>query len=193
MSQDYLDEDKPIKGQQFACLSMLTPNSFPESQREQYANQSILGLKVRGVYATIEEARTRAQQIQKLDKYHNVFVGEVGKWLPFDSDISKMSESDPVYREQELNKYMKAYKDALSSESQEEKKRKEEMLKGMSVVQKDKVEEVEEEKSVPMPENGVLKEEKPDLGKELDNSKEKLASIEDKLAQMKELAEKLNK
>jgi hypothetical protein len=129
-----LDEDKPfkqmVKKQNFCVMSMLTPNSFPENKREQYRDQKILGIKVRGVFETYEDARTRADQLQKMDKHHNIFVGEIGKWLPFDVDISTMeTEDDPVYREQALNQYMKAYKDCLKEEEVEEKERKEQTLK----------------------------------------------------------------
>ena len=62
-------------------------------------------------------------------------MGEVGKWLPFDVDISQAeTEDDPVYREKSLNTYMKAYKDSLKEEEVEEKQRKEEALKGAKVV-----------------------------------------------------------
>lgn len=132
--EDYLDEDKPfkqmVKKQNFCVISMLTPNSFPENKRDQYKDQKILGLKVRGVFETYEEAKARAEQLQKVDKYNNIFVGEVGKWLPFNVDIANMeTEDDPVYREQALNQYMKAYKDCLKEEEVEEKERKEQTLK----------------------------------------------------------------
>lgn len=132
--EDYLDEDKPfkqmVKKQNFCVVSMLTPNSFPENKRDQYKDQKILGLKVRGVFETYEEAKARAEQLQKVDKYNNIFVGEVGKWLPFNVDIANMeTEDDPVYREQALNQYMKAYKDCLKEEDIEEKERKEQTLK----------------------------------------------------------------
>ncbi len=132
--EDYLDEDKPlkqlVKKQNFCVLSMLTPNSFPENKRDEFKDQKILGIKVRGVFETYEEAKQRADQLQKVDKHHNIFVGEVGKWLPFNVDISNMeTEDDPVYREQALNQYMKAYKDCLKEEEVEEKERKEQSLK----------------------------------------------------------------
>ncbi len=138
-NEDYLDEDKPfrqlVKKQNFVVLSMLTPNSFPEDKREQYKDQKILGVKVRGVFETYEQAKARSEQLQKLDKFHNIFVGEVGKWLPFNVDISTMqTEDDPVYREKSLNTYMKAYKDSLKEEEVTEKERKEEQLKGAKVV-----------------------------------------------------------
>lgn len=133
--EDYLDEDKPfkelVKRQNFCVISMLTPNSFPESKRAQYGDQKILGIKVRGVFETYEGAKARCDTLQKIDKYHNIFVGEIGKWLPFNVDIATMeTEEDPVYREQALNQYMKAYKDSLKEEEVEEQERKEQTLKG---------------------------------------------------------------
>lgn len=137
--EDYLDEDKPfrqlVKKQNFTVISMLTPNCFPEDKREQYKDQKILGVKIRGVFETYEDAKAHSEKLQQLDKFHNIFVGEVGKWLPFDVDISNMqTEEDPVYREKSLNQYMKAYKDTLKEEEVTEKQRKEEQLKGANVV-----------------------------------------------------------
>ena len=132
--EDYLDEDKPfkllVKKQNYCILSMLTPNAFPEQKRAEYSDQKILGIKVRGVFETYEDAKFYADKLQKQDKFHNIFVGEVGKWLPFNVDISTMQTDDsPVYREQALNQYMKAYKDCLKEEEIEEKERKEQTLK----------------------------------------------------------------
>lgn len=137
--EDYLDEDKPfrqlVKKQNFCVISMLTPNCFPENKREEYKDQKILGIKIRGVFETYDDAKAHSEKLQKLDKFHNIFVGEVGKWLPFDVDISNMqTEDDPVYREKSLNQYMKSYKDCLKEEEITEKERKDEQLKGANVV-----------------------------------------------------------
>lgn len=136
--EDFLDEDKPlrhaVKKQNWCVISMLTPNCFPENKREQYKDQKILGLKFRGVYEEYEQASARAEQLQKIDKFHNVFVGEIGKWLPFDVDVSNMGSEDQVYREKSLNKYMKSYKEALHDEETTEKQRKSELLQGANVV-----------------------------------------------------------
>ena len=134
LQEDYLDEDKVIKGQHYVCMSFLSPLSFPEDKREQYKNQKILGLKVRGVYKTYEEADERAKYLQKVDKYHHVFVGEVGKWLPFNVDTSENNVDNQVYREKELNQYMKAFKDSLNDEEKSEAERKEDLLKGANIV-----------------------------------------------------------
>ena len=47
-------------------MSFLTPLSFPEDKREQYKTQKILGLKIRGVYKSYEEADERAKYLQKI-------------------------------------------------------------------------------------------------------------------------------
>ncbi len=98
---DYLDEDDVISSQRFMCISFLSPEGI--------MNCKIRGLKVRGCYSTYDEAKARADQLQKLDKDFHVFVGEVGKWLPWDPDPE--SVTDQVYNEQKLNDLMKAYKD----------------------------------------------------------------------------------
>ena len=134
LEEDHLEEDKPLKGQSFACLSFLTHLSFPEEKRSQYKDQKMVGVKVRGVYKSFEEADARAKQLQKIDKRHHVFVGEVGKWLPFDADTSNMEPEQQVYREQQLNQYMKTYYDTLKEDDELEAVRKEEMLKGANVV-----------------------------------------------------------
>ena len=139
LQEDYLDEDKsfkkPVKHQRFCVLSMLTPNSFPENKRESFKDQKILGVKFRGVFETYEDAKERASALQLQDKYHNIFVGEVGKWLPFDVDISGLdTQDDPVYREKSLNTYMKAYRECLEDETQEQKDRKDSKLDGANVV-----------------------------------------------------------
>ena len=70
---------------------------------------SIRGLKVRGVYGTHGEAVAGAKKLQRNDPIHNIFVGEVGKWLPWDPKPSQVQEQE--YAEDQLNQLMKRYKD----------------------------------------------------------------------------------
>lgn len=70
---------------------------------------SIRGVKVRGVAANTKEAEVRAKKLQGKDKYHNIFVGEVGKWLAWDPSPSQMSNVE--YAEDGLNTLMKKYKE----------------------------------------------------------------------------------
>lgn len=65
---------------------------------------STRGLKVRGVYPTIEEAELRCKMLRELDPNHDVFVGPVGLWMPWDPEAYKTGRVE--YIEDELNQLM---------------------------------------------------------------------------------------
>lgn len=69
---------------------------------------SVRGLKVRGVYGTSQEAEARSKKLQKSDNLHNIFVGQVGKWLAWDPEPSQIENQE--YAEDQLNDLMKSYK-----------------------------------------------------------------------------------
>jgi len=148
---DYLENDTPIPGQNYACLSFLSPEKVlkqkglfemykffqslhPETvtetfdniqeQFEQFKDQhqtklnkdfsskngfhtSIRGLKIRGVYDTLDEAQFRAKRLQNKDPNFNVFVGQVGFWLPWDPN--PMDVTNQEYSNDQLNTLMKEY------------------------------------------------------------------------------------
>jgi len=70
---------------------------------------TVRGLKIRGAYSTKEEADMRAKKLQKADPDHNIYVGQVGKWLPWDPKPSEVGEQE--YAEEQLNTLMKKYKE----------------------------------------------------------------------------------
>ena len=67
------------------------------------------GLKVRGSYSTKEEAEARAKKLQTLDSNFNVFVGEVGKWLPWDPCADGVQSE--VFQNTQLNDMMEKYEE----------------------------------------------------------------------------------
>lgn len=117
---DYLDEDPPLRGQNWVCVSFLSP--------EGVKNCKIRGLKVRGTYATREEADRRAKELGQTDKDFDIFVGEVGKWLPWNPDPDEAE--DEVFRDDQdqLNNLMKAKKENMAKAQQVQEERKREML-----------------------------------------------------------------
>ena len=155
---DFLENDMPIPGQNYVCLSFISPesciqdkqlfmmynflldkkgltSSFDEfkSEYEEYLSKdqeklnkqfhenndfttSVRGLKVRGVYDNVVEAKYRAKQLQRTDPLFNVFVGQVGFWLPWDPAPEKISEQE--YLNDQLNNLMKSYKDNQNQKDQ---------------------------------------------------------------------------
>jgi hypothetical protein len=108
---DYLDNDEPINGQKYVCLSILTNRSIKDVSSGEVikSDNNAKGIKIRGVYNTMEEAKKRCEQIRQFDKVFNVFVGEVGSWLPWDDDPESAEEA--VYAEEKLNQLMKSFKE----------------------------------------------------------------------------------
>jgi len=65
---------------------------------------STRGLKIRGVYPSIEEAELRCKMLREIDPNHDVFVGPVGLWMPWDPEAYKTGRVE--YMEEELNQLM---------------------------------------------------------------------------------------
>jgi hypothetical protein len=77
---------------------------------------SIRGLKVRGVFGNVKEAEIKAKKLQNKDKYHNIFMAEVGKWTPWDPNPHEIKEQE--YNNDQLNTLMKKYRENEDSREQ---------------------------------------------------------------------------
>lgn len=175
---DYLDEDKSIKGQNYALLSFISPEdvlvnkeayfftqflenfgkdmkTLLEGIKSKYTDSSDLvdtittnhsyifdpkelndqynffksskytelentyhrdnnfittmrGIKVRGVFDTIEEARNRSEFLKRLDDKFNIYIAQVGCWCPWSPNPDALENQE--YSETQLNTLMKQYK-----------------------------------------------------------------------------------
>jgi hypothetical protein len=65
---------------------------------------STRGLKIRGTYSSMEEAELRCKMLREIDPNHDVFVGPVGLWMPWDPEAYKTGRVE--YMEEELNQLM---------------------------------------------------------------------------------------
>jgi len=156
-TEDFLNVDTPVPGQNYCCMSFISPNNiiakrepfivkkflqsllsdksisdlaqdtdsinakfddFMALNEEKLESEfhesvdfttSVRGVKVRGVYDTLKEAEARASLLQRQDRSHNIFLGQVGYWLPIDADPNSVPKSE--YLESELNELMKSYKE----------------------------------------------------------------------------------
>ena len=180
---DLLEEDKPIAGQKFVCVSFVSPENiikqkqaylfeeflkkwdlnksmekfiqflnfvsykynisfdditndfkdFVKEEKETISNTSIeddyktfldnneaeleknfnrlhnfqtstRGLKIRGSYPTMEEAELRCKMLREIDSNHDIMVGPVGVWMPWEPEAYKTGRVE--YMEEELNQLM---------------------------------------------------------------------------------------
>lgn len=180
---DLLDEDKPISGQKFVCVSFISPDkilkqkemffferflkhfdfnksmlkfqqflnfvsykyninfdnvnedykefikterenliqttieddykNFVDNQEEDLTKEfndlhnfqtNVRGLKIRGSFETQAEAELRCRMLREVDPNHDIFVGPVGMWMPWEPEAYKTGRVE--YLEKELNELM---------------------------------------------------------------------------------------
>lgn len=70
-------------------------------QRAHAFQTSVRGVKVRGVFPTQEEAEMRCKKLREADPSHDIYVGPVGIWVPFEPDAYKTGKVE--FMEEELN------------------------------------------------------------------------------------------
>jgi hypothetical protein len=76
-------------------------NLTQKFQKENEFQTSVRGLKIRGVFPSQEEAEMKCKKIRDLDPNHDILVGPVGIWLPWDPDAYKTGRIE--FMEDELN------------------------------------------------------------------------------------------
>jgi hypothetical protein len=81
-----------------------------EKSLEQEFNQQVgfqtstNGVKVRGVFPSQEEAGMRCKMLREIDPNHDIYVGPVGVWVPWEPEAYRTGKVD--YMEDELNQLM---------------------------------------------------------------------------------------
>ena len=84
--------------------------------KEEFENKvdfqtNIRGVKIRGTYETEKEAKVRAEILRRRFPNDNVFIGQVGYWLPWDPNPLDVQNLE--YQETELNTLMKKYNENM--------------------------------------------------------------------------------
>lgn len=113
---DYLEDDPiSVPGQNFVLISVVSPGSNQKADK--------CGVKVRGVFATRQEADAHAKKLQKLDPHYDIYCADVGKWLLIPPDPNGIEDQE--YAEDYLNNLMKSYREnqALAKQHFEERKK----------------------------------------------------------------------
>tara|TARA_Y100000389_G_scaffold202642_1_gene248538 strand:- start:4591 stop:5376 length:786 start_codon:yes stop_codon:yes gene_type:complete len=209
---DYLEQDEPLRNQNFVCLSFISPeeilkkkeayffeeytkayvkknleyistleNIFPDKKEEirilkdnfdflfneskiqdsfshfvqdqtddlektfhekNDFQTSIRGLKVRGVFDTIQEAQTRSVKLRKLENNKfSIFVAQVGCWCPWSPNPEHIENQE--FAETQLNTLMKKYQENQENKSQYFEERKAAMKEQIAETEKDKKKQIE--------------------------------------------------
>mgnify|MGYP006123776013 FL=1 len=90
-----------VPGQAFACLSIVGPDSPQKNEKQ--------GIKIRGAFATRDEAANHAKRLQKEDSTFDIYVVDLYKWLLIPPDPTKIE--DVHYTNDKLEEIMSGYKE----------------------------------------------------------------------------------
>jgi hypothetical protein len=104
-----------VSGQTYACVSFVSPHSNQKSEQ--------MGMKIRGVFSSIEEAQSHAKKIMNSDNVFDTFVCSMYEWVLVPPDPEKIS--DEHYSDEKLNQIISGYKknQLYAKEHFEERKR----------------------------------------------------------------------
>jgi hypothetical protein len=90
-----------VPGQIFACLSIIGPEAPQRNDK--------FGIKIRGAFATRDEAANHAKRLQKEDPTFDIYVVDMYKWLLIPPDPTKIE--DVHYTNEKLEEIMSGYKE----------------------------------------------------------------------------------
>ena len=111
LEQDYTT----VPGQLFACLSVVGPDCPQKTDK--------FGIKIRGCFATQQEAANHAKRLQKEDATFDIYVVDMYKWLLIPPDREHIE--DTHYADEKLEELMTKYKEnqSMARKMFEERKR----------------------------------------------------------------------
>jgi hypothetical protein len=113
LEQDYLT----VPGQLFACISFVGPDQPQKNEK--------LGMKIRGCFATRDEAAGHAKRLQKEDALVDIYVVDMYKWLLIPPDREQIN--DVHYQNEKLEEIMSKYRENQSAAAAMFEKRKRDM------------------------------------------------------------------
>ena len=111
-----------VPGQVFACLSIIGPEAPQKNDK--------FGIKIRGAFATRDEAANHAKRLQKEDTTFDIYVVDMYKWLLIPPDPLKIE--DVHYTNEKLEEIMVGYKENQSEATRLFNERKRDMMESKS-------------------------------------------------------------
>ena len=120
LEQDYTT----VPGQLYACLSVVGPEAPQKNDK--------FGIKIRGAFATRDEAANHAKRLQKEDPIFDIYVVDMYKWLLIPPDPTKIE--DVHYTNEKLQEIMSGYKENQAQAARLFNERKQSMMEAKDYI-----------------------------------------------------------
>src|SRR6056300_241677 len=114
LEQDYTT----VPGQLYACLSVVGPECPQKNDK--------FGIKIRGAFATRDEAANHAKRLQREDSTFDIYVVDMYKWLLIPPDPTVIE--DVHYQNEKLEEIMTGYRESQQMAARMFEDRKKEMM-----------------------------------------------------------------
>ncbi len=111
-AHDYLFDASKIQAEMEHFMTVNRDRLEREYHEANDFQTSVRGIKVRGTYETLNEAKARAQAIQKFDKKFHIYVAEVGCWCPWNPTAGSIDNQE--YTETQLNTLVKGHSENMA-------------------------------------------------------------------------------
>lgn len=95
--------------------------------RENNFKTSMRGIKIRGTFDTIEEAKNRSEFLKRIDNKFDIYIAQVGCWCPWSPNPNDLQDQE--FAESQLNTLMKQYKSNMNSKDEVFEQRKNDVVK----------------------------------------------------------------
>ena len=118
LEQDYTT----VPGQLYACLSVVGPEAPQKNDK--------FGIKIRGAFASRDEAAAHAKRLQREDSTFDIYVVDMYKWLLIPPDPLKIE--DVHYQNEKLEEIMSGYKANQAEAARLFNERKKDMMEAKS-------------------------------------------------------------
>lgn len=117
----YLSDEKEMNEQYKFFKSVNSTDIESDYHRDNNFQTSVRGIKVRGTFDTVDEAKNRSEFLKKIDNKFDIFIGEVGCWCPWSPNPNDLQNQE--YAETQLNTLMKKYQENMDSKDEVFEKR----------------------------------------------------------------------
>lgn len=118
LEQDYTT----VPGQLYACLSVVGPEAPQKNDK--------FGIKIRGAFASRDEAAAHAKRLQREDSTFDIYVVDMYKWLLIPPDPLKIE--DVHYQNEKLEEIMTGYRQNQAEAARMFNERKRDMIEAKS-------------------------------------------------------------
>lgn len=166
-SMEYnLQTDKiKVPGQNWVCVSFVTPNG------NQKTKDGSLGMKIRGVFDTHQEAVDHVKRLIRMDPTFDIYICSMYEWCLVPPDNDKIR--DQVYQNEELNKILSEYnKNQIYAKEHFEERKRELVEQATEEARKGALKRLEEEearKLIDVTENDELGQVDPETGEHIES------------------------